>query len=479
MRNLILSLALALATTVSMGCSSSGDGGGGDGEKQALSLNAETALPAAGGAAISTEFGTRIAATLSAVSQPLVEDSSDASSAVRLKGNFDAFCLGGGSADFVGLPIVDQTATLTLEDCAGSPLSSTAVNGELVLVITAVEGMGLEATLISGTASFAGLEDDGVFTIASGTEGEPNTELTGSFVTTITGTPKILGATLLEVTLGDRLGTDLIEVSEGTRSLQVGCFEIETRINSTTSSIEVYKPVGVLSLNEQVTTDVVRSQVYTLNRYTEEPPNIDFPAGSSVPNGGTLALYSGENSPSPGCPEFAGLQAGDNSRATAEFMLEGKVSIDVDDGDGRCSLCATTWENLLNTLSEVASPDSCEPVDCSGSGGGPPVIDYVSWEWVNCAVFVPDATVDLMVVASGQEPLTYTGSAMDCVPSPFDVATPRLTCGNFTLTLGSVTVTNSLGSDTLTFEWESLCTNGCEHGTDVGEDACDELLAPD
>lgn len=478
MRNLIVSLALALATTVYMGCSSNGDDGGGDGEKQALSLNAETALPAAGGAAISTDFGTRIAATLSAVSQALVEDSSDASSAVRLKGNFDAFCLGGGSADFLGLPIVDQTATLTLEECAGSPLSSTAVSGELVLVITAVEGTGPEATSISATASFAGLEDDGAFTIASGIEGEPNTELTGSFVTTIAGTPKILGADLLEVTLGDLLGTDLIEVSEGTRSLQVGCFKIETRINNTTSSIEVYRPVGVLSLNERDTTDVVSSQVYTLNRYSEEPPNIDFPAGSSVPSGGTLALYSGDNSPGDGCAEFAGVRAGDNSRATAEFMSEGKVSIDVDYGDDRCSLCTTTWENLLNTLSEVASPDSCEPpFDCGGSGE--PVIDYVTWEWANCVVFEPDATVNLTVVASGLEPLTYTGSAMDCVPSPFVVAEPQLTCGNFTLTFGSVTVTNSLGSDTLTFEWESLCNNGCEYGTDVGEDACDDFLAPD
>lgn len=368
LRKVILAVVAVLAAGMIMyvGCSSDGNGGGEDGQKDALSLNADTALPAAGGAAISTEFGTRIAATVSAVFQQLAESSGDASSTVRPKGNFDAFCAGGGSADLTGIPVVGRTATLTLEGCEGSPLSGTAANGILIFNITAAAR---DLTEISANASFAGLEDDGVFTIESGAADDPNTEITGDMAVTMRGTPNIFRPNTVDVTLGNRLNTDLITVSEGGRSLQVGCFEIEQRTNRDTSSddievyaIEVYKAVGVLSLDEQV---------YTLNSYSEgeEPPDIEFPADSAVPDGGTLTLYSGDNSSSEGCAAFAGIPPGDNSRATAEFMPEGRVSIDVDDGDGECSLCTTTWENLLNTLSDIASPDSCEIVSCSGTGG--------------------------------------------------------------------------------------------------------------
>lgn len=35
----------------------------------------------------------------------------------------------------------------------------------------------------------------------------------------------------------------------------------------------------------------------------------------------------------------------------------------------QCFECETTWENLLNTLSDIAFPDSCDKVECGGTGG--------------------------------------------------------------------------------------------------------------
>ena len=149
-------------------------------------------------------------------------------------------------------------------------------------------------------------------------------------------------------------------LSEGGRTLELGCFEISTRLGLTTGAIEYLTPVGVVSLD---------GQVYTVNTYTGLAPQIrfDLSGGTAVPNAGSLTLASGDNrldeegSPAP-C--FGAGLVGNDSTALVSFMDAGLVVVDVVSPQGLCFFCATTWENLLNTLSEII--DRCDPVTCEG-----------------------------------------------------------------------------------------------------------------
>ncbi|MDH3727248.1 MAG: hypothetical protein OER77_06935 [Myxococcales bacterium] len=313
-----------------------------------MSFDAETAVPATGGAVITTAFGTRFAAITSTIFGALSSGAGTAASGVGPK--VDLGICQTGTADLEGELIAGTTATLTLTNCVGSPLSSTAVNGRILVNITEV------GSFNSGTAEFAGPEGGGDFTIA------PDTVLTGSFAVSANFSPS---APVVNLFLGAQENTDLITLSEGGRQLQLGCFDIFTRIGLTSAAIEFFQPLGVVSLD---------NQVYTLNSYTEGVPNIGFEfsdTGTVVPNSGSLTLFSGDNrvregSPEP-CAPFAGAPAGDTSRSTATFIGGGDVRIDAI-GVSECFQCVESWENLLNTLSETVSP-SCPAVSCGGNGG--------------------------------------------------------------------------------------------------------------
>ncbi|MDB4278614.1 hypothetical protein N9917_03350 [Deltaproteobacteria bacterium] len=347
MRNSILSLALAVATMVSMSCSSGGDDGGGDGQKTALSFDSDTALPAAGGAAIAAALGTRLAAITGSVLSALSSAAAASSSSVSPKADIPLDICMMGSANVVGDLVPGTTATLTLDRCIGSPLSSTEVNGRIRLEIATVDSW------ITGTAAITGPEAGGDFTIA------PDTVLSGSFAVQANFVP---GFTAVNLYLGDELDSDLIALSEAGRDLQLGCFEIYTRIGLVAPVIEFFQPLGVLSLD---------AQVYTLNSYAGGVPNIGFEStGTARPNAGSLVLYSGDNRLSDAgetAPCFGRALAGDSSIATATFRPEGLVEVDVESSAGECSGCQTTWENLLNTLNEII--DTCEPATCDGTGG--------------------------------------------------------------------------------------------------------------
>jgi len=422
MRNLILSLALALAPMVSMGCTSDGDGGGGDGQ-QALSFDGETALPAAGGAAISVEFGNRLAATLSAVLQAAADNSGAAPSVVRPKINIIGFCAM-GEADLVldGLLAVNETASLALTDCTGSPLSSTAVNGRILLQFTELDFPLQGPSLISATASFEGPMEGGLFTIA----GDPDTTLVGTFVLEdATFTPNIFSPlTSYSMRLYQRNGdddgtgpTDMFTISEGEgeerRTLELGCFSISTSVTIAPRAITSFDVSGVLRLDRKV---------YTMNnpRLSPGPDDISFPPDSTVPDSGSLILQSGDRTnvvdvPSvppqtigPPCGVFEGPSGrvmGDASNMTATFdpPPEGRVTMEVAGVTG-CFECETTWENLLNTLSEILSPDSCSEIDCGVSGGVPYCASYAE-ESHTCLAF-PDLGNDVLVEIEG-ETITY------------------------------------------------------------------------
>jgi hypothetical protein len=208
---------------------------------------------------------------------------------------------------------------------------------------------------VTGTATITGPEGGGDFTIA------PDTVLDGSFAVRANFVPGSAGTNLY---LGNQLESDLITVSETERVLQLGCFEIYTRIGLVSPVTEFFRPRGVLSLDQKV---------YTLNDYAVEPvPNIDFEsADTATPKSGGLELYSGDNRlDDQGGPAacFGRGLSGDNSVTSARFMAEGVVEADVESAAGECFRCNTTWNSLLDTLSQKS--DDCSSVSCGGSDGG-------------------------------------------------------------------------------------------------------------
>ena len=403
LRKVLLGALAALAAGMIMyqGCGS--DGGGGDGQ-QALSFDSDTALPANGGAAIAVAFGSRLAATMPTIFQALVDETATASSEVQRKQLQFGLALCDDGTALIELdeipPAEGSEATVTFEGCTGSPLSSTAVNGQLVLSNISVGPATDAFNPISADGRFAGLPgsvDFEVFTIA----GEPNdTVLTG--VVSVTGDfdPIVAAPETIVMTLAaQREDGGPVTISEGDRQLQLGCFDIDTTIDigdkvcdeasdeagdpcvadddctnglciDEESAITVFKPRGVLSLFF----DVEKAGVYTLNSVAVPPsppvPNIGFPPGSGIPNSGGLALHSGDQIGDGGCPAIKGGPfPGDGSTTTATFESEpeGRVTIEVQ--GSQCFECETTWENLLNTLSDIAFPDSCDKVECGGAGG--------------------------------------------------------------------------------------------------------------
>lgn len=346
-RNLILSLVLFATPLTYAACSSEGEGDG-DGRVTALSLDGDTALPAAGGAAIATELGIRFGAVTANILSSLGNGAA-ASSGVVPKASLP-ICPGGGSADLDGALVEGTDVTLTVEDCAGSPLSATPVTGRIVIRITSVDTTG---NIIDGRASFEGSGPVSAFTIF----GDPDTTLTGSFVVAANIAPT---APILNLTLGSKQTTDSITLSEGERTLELGCFDLSTRLGLTTGAIEYLTPIGVLSLD---------GQVYTLNTYIGLAPQIrfDLSSGTAVPNAGSLLIASGDkrlDESGSSAPCFGAGLAGDDSTAVAAFMPAGVVLVNAVSPQGICFGCSTTWENLLNTLSEII--DSCSPVTCEG-----------------------------------------------------------------------------------------------------------------
>ena len=246
--------ALAAGMIVYQGCSS--DSGGGDG-RQALSFDSDTALPANGGAAIAVAFGTRLAATMPTIFQALVDETATASSEVQRKQLQFGLALCDDGTALIELdeipPAEGSEATVTFEGCTGSPLSSTAVNGQLVLSNISVGPATDAFNPISADGRFAGLPgsvDFEVFTIA----GEPNdTVLTG--VVSVTGDfdPNVAAPETIVMRLAaQREDGGPVTISEGDRQLQLGCFDIDTTIDigdtAEESGITVFKPRGVLSL---------------------------------------------------------------------------------------------------------------------------------------------------------------------------------------------------------------------------------------
>lgn len=390
MRKVILSVVLAVATIAYAGCSTSGDGGGGGAggdELQAISFNGDTSVPATGASAIAIDYSVGLASVISSMLGALAIDASSESASVSPKLLVDEelqICTnepggtgGTGGAGGTGTAVLNgnledgEEVTLTLTNCKGSPLSSAAINGRIVLDIATAEpggaggagGSGPLAMLTSSVTANATLEE---FTIGT------DTALEGGFavdailsISVFSFSPLDIEVTEFELVLGSSSVSiaNLIAVEENGTLMLFACINISTKIATSPLAIEYFYPQGVLALD---------SQGFTLNSVPEpESIGFDLSSGRAVPNSGMLRLFSGDLF---NCfPPEAGVPPGDGSFATASFRLEtddALVDIRAETSSGTVYECTEEWENLLDTLRDVTAFDSCPCVNCGTGGTG-------------------------------------------------------------------------------------------------------------
>jgi hypothetical protein len=352
------------------GCSSSEGGGGGAGGdgggdgSNAVSFDGETSVPATGGAAIAVDYSTGFARVISSMLSALAIDAASETDSASLKflDNVELpICDNAGGAILNG-ELAEGTASLTLTNCTGSPLSGTAVNGRLLLTFdwtpATVPGTTNLLHSLEGTAELAGLTDaeGDVFTIAPSTELTGRSAMNAEVVTTATLPPQAISA---QITLGQLASDDRITVVEGAGAgarMEFTCFEVsmDLMVDPPPPSIANFEAQGVLSLEGQY--------------YTLSSDDIGFPAlsgGPAAPTSGSLTLTSGESGT---C--VAGAHPGDGSAATATFAEGGSVTIDATGADGATYRCTEAWANLLEALTDLTAFESCPCVTGCGGGGG-------------------------------------------------------------------------------------------------------------
>jgi hypothetical protein len=475
-QNLVFSLvvAFALGVVVYPGCSSDGDGGdggggeGGDGgdAPTAMSFNGETSVPATGGASLATSYSNGLSSVISSMLTAIAADASSESASKSLKFLDDlelGICTTGGTAVLDapgaggsggsggsdgsgGIHFDLGDAFLTFTNCAGSPLSSTAINGTIELKGTTMD------LFIGGSGGSGGVPDQPLATAEMSAVAEiaalriaPSTVLAGEFAV---AADIVLSSLLppevesIDQILGDREipgdhrrpDEDLITVDEdGRRALEFGCFQVVTGIRTDPPAIDPFQPRGVLLLE---------GRVYTLNRfvadtnYTVPTIGFDLSGVTAVPVSGYLELYSGDQ---PDCDLWGASIDGDTSKVTATFRRAETVpvvDIRAEDPDGSIYECTEEWENLLQTLRDIAF-DSCPCVENCGTGGtggsgtggsgGSVGVEYcASYTLFSHACDVAPTFGEAVLVNIDGSAMTYTMNAgpfsNDTFASAFDVS---------------------------------------------------------
>ena len=460
----------AFTAMVYVGCSSSengGDGDGGDGgdAPTAMSFDGETSVPATGGSAIAIDYSLGLGSIISSMLAAVAVDVSSESASKSLKFlddlelgicttggtavlNFPGAGGSGGSDGSGGIHFELGDGYLTLSECAGSPLSTTATNGIIELKGTTMD---LFIGGSGGSGGSGGVPDQALATAEMSAIAEiaalriaPSTVLAGEFPVTA---DMVLSSLLppvvetIDLVLGGVNDRDAPDEStritldeDGRRALEFACFEVVTGIRVDPPAIDPFQPRGVL---------ILENRVYTLNSFGESDytvPSIGFDLSgvTAVPISGYLELHSGNQDVDCGT---GGALPGDTSEVTATFRRAETVpvvDIRATDLDGKIYECTEEWENLLETLRDIAF-DSCPCVNCgtggtggsggsgTGGSGGSVGVEYcASYTPVSHACDVAPAFGETVFVNIDGSAITYTMNAgpfsNDVFASAFDVS---------------------------------------------------------
>lgn len=348
-----------LGAVVQAGCGSDGDdgggGSGGTGESAPISFDASNALAASSGSATAMAVAAELGALVGTAIGTLADVPPSAVVDIAKKADINLSCPSGGGVTLsYDIVAAGEQASLTFAGCLGSVFSGQPIDGTIVIDIEAV------------TSSIIG---------AFPSEGTATVNLTAGSDITITGSFKVLASlngVLVDVSLGNKLGTDTLTITRSTangpQTIEFACFKIRQVISVLTGRIDgAFEPVGVARING--------SEVFTLNDFDTTPPSITIIAG--VATSGRADMSSGDASASatlinlPYCTPFGQTPTGDNSFIATEFSGAACVQVTGQDASGNLIDYETTWGKLLNadftpggatcdtTTEAVPGPDTC------------------------------------------------------------------------------------------------------------------------
>lgn len=362
MRGAILSSIVLASSMACTGCSSGeGDNGGGatggtGGPLTAFSFDEESAEQATSATAValdmSTKFGTVMSNLLSALGSGV--SASPVGVGPKALIPIPSICSQGeATLDWSGSGVSQQppfltqgdVLTLTFVNCAGSPVSTGAANGTIILSIVSASG---------GLPYIGGIIDaDAELDLSI----SPDISISGSFGVSA----NLPNFSLANLTFGaansdERSPDDRITFTQGFFQTELACFEIYQRVSLGAPSIQFFRPLGVMSLD---------GQIFTLNDFASTPPNLsfEFMGFDATPVRGSLELKSGDLSSV--CSRFSGSPAPNPSSVEATFTGGGCVTLDGTDTAGEDFLLVRTWDSLL----EVGRPGDPAP-QCDDGGGG-------------------------------------------------------------------------------------------------------------
>jgi hypothetical protein len=391
-----------------------------------LSFDADTALPAMGGASAAIAFTTRFGNTLSSVLDGIAVAPQAPAGSIVPKAAFDfsGFCVSGAATlDAAAWPpetwVTPTDIILTLAECAGSVLAPGPVSGSITWMI--------ESVSVDSPTTGPSIEGAADFMLLIATTPSTTVEVTGVFDVFarvslgFVGDDGSEGNGRIFFRLGAQLDDDLITMSEvaqpSGQALRLGCFDVDLSLSRLEP--DQIAPLGAVDL---------AGEVYTINDYGQMPSLIVFDE-NGVPSSGELTLFSGDRSDageerSEPCFEASD---GDSSTVTATFFEGGCIDVNGVDAQGQPFQSSTSWDKLLAGDFTAAPDGACgSGMPCGEVPAGAFVIadsEFLDSNWEAEAVTTEGAVVQWPIVREssgglGNSPyrnMTHSiGPATDC-----------------------------------------------------------------